>query len=142
MKKLFLLCKLILFFCVNSCSVPGPDTIRKIDAEKEISLAQLGKAIVCGLDIYSGLVADLGNTKRLESKSYNIIYEKAAVKRCIRAIYAFPCPVPEITPSGRIYEPKLREEFLQALLVTRKMSCDFQPINFLEMKEPFQGRVL
>ncbi len=136
----------LLVFINCNLSITGKDTIQKKDAELEIGLAQIGKAWVCGLEENSLFTRSLGNGRdeyRFLSRDQDIysVYEKKAVNRCIEAIYLMPCPNLEITPSGKPYMPKLREDFVAILTVTRKISCTFETISIWEGKEYKQGRI-
>ena len=140
---------LIFFSLLLGCNtnyMVGPQTINKVEAEKDIRKVILLKALTCGYNIArADAISKLGNEETgggifLNFKLFNIgsegvTYDRNAVKNCLRAISVMPCQ------NSKTETAIGDNEFVATLIFTRYHSCNFRPIEFWEINEPIKGRL-
>lgn len=114
----------------------GPDIMSKNDAEIDISLSIFYKSVFCGYNPADSFVLqDFGSSKEHRSgktersgqalfNSDNDFYYKREVKRCMNAIYAFPCP------DGGKNSLYSRTDFLSRIAGARSSYCQFESVYF------------
>ena len=132
----------------NTNYMVGPQTINKVEAEKDIRKIVLLKALTCGYNIArASAISNLGNDEKqagdvLKFKitlfnigSEGVTYDRNGVKNCLRAISVMPCQNSNTeTATGD-------NEFVATLILTRYQSCNFRAIDFWEINEPIKGRL-
>ncbi len=135
---------------VHACqlAVHGADTVSKQKAETRIRNSIGLKATACGILAPRAVaVAMLGNAPvdppsdsllpapREDDDRDSILYETGAVDSCVRALDFMPCP------AGRPNTLAFDSDFVEIVVLTRLLHCTFRPVNFLEFREPLEGRL-
>ncbi|TGM46150.1 hypothetical protein [Leptospira vanthielii] len=138
---------LLVFLSFINCLVilEGQETIRKSEAEREISKIILLKTISCGYNAGRAYaISELGNEEEEPypwvqigggSNASRIFYDVKALNHCLRSLSAMPCPTKDIkTHEGD-------QEYIATLIFTRYQSCTFRPIENWKIFEPFKGEI-
>ncbi|EMY70635.1 hypothetical protein [Leptospira vanthielii] len=138
---------LLVFLSFINCLVilKGQETIRKSEAEREISKIILLKTISCGYNAGRAYaISELGNEEEEPypwvqigggSNASRNFYDVKALNHCLRSLSAMPCPTKDIkTHEGD-------QEYIATLIFTRYQSCTFRPIENWKIFEPFKGEI-
>ncbi len=142
----------LLFFSLllgcNTNYMVGPQTINKVEAEKDIRKVILLKTLTCGYNIArASAISKLGNDEKqggdflkfriklFNRDSEGVTYDRNAVRNCLRAISVMPCQ------NSKTETAIGDNEFVATLIFTRYQSCNFRATEFWEINEPIKGRL-
>lgn len=136
MKNKFLI---VLFFlgCIQPPANPNTEfTISKQDTEKLIAKYTFLKTFSCNFEFDQAVVfSELGNDQspKPSSKNYSILYEKKAVRHCLKSILVIPCPAFPINTTQAV------ENMTFNIASNRKINCTFATLEFFSFEKPLSG---